>query len=380
MTQEGSDAGTPGEAARRGAGHGALSISSGIVLTLIGLWGCLSIYSAKALGDSPLYFAGRQMLWLLLGLLAFGVASRIPFWLYRALAPLALGLCAASLLAVLKFGVSINGMSGWFPLGGGALVQPSEFAKAPFLLLLCMFASDKRYGEAGRFLRMGGIAALFGLLIAAEPDFGGASIFFAGFLIVHWISGGRLSLLMAALLCFALFGSLFILRNDYAMSRLVGFLHPDADILGSGWHVKQFQYTMAHGGLFGSNWGNALWSNAFLPLPHSDSVYASIVESTGLAGGLIVTGGFVALVFAFNSISKKAADPAARNFIFATGALYGVQALIHISVNVTLLPATGITLPVLSYGGSSLFSTMLAFGMAVSASRARTEAQPVGEA
>ncbi len=352
-----------------------LSATTAITLALIGLWGCLSIYNAKAFGEYPLQFALRQLGWLAIGVGAFALASKIPFGVYRGLSTAGLLASVAALLAVLQFGTSVNGMKGWFPLGGLAMLQPSEFAKTPFLLFLSVVAADRSCGERARLLKMAGSTALLVLLLGAEPDFGGALMFFSGFWIVHWISGGRLLTAALAFALFSLFASLFLLQNDYAVARLAGFANPDADMLGSGWHVKQFQYTLAHGGILGSSWGNALWTNAFLPLPHSDSVYASIVESAGFAGGLLVIGGFAALAWASYSLSKKAERDDARIFILATGAFIATQALVHISVNATLLPPTGMTLPFISYGGSSLVSTMIAFGVALSAFRERTASE-----
>ncbi len=345
-----------------------LSLTSGLTLLLIGLWGCLSIYNAKAFGEFPLHFAGKQLGWLALGLGSFLLASKIPFGLYRTLAPYGMAASLLALLGVLEFGSSVNGMKGWFPLPGGlAMFQPSEFAKIPFMVFLSVVAANAKSSWRVRFAKMGGATLAFMLLVGAEPDFGTATIFFAIFAAVYWIAGGELLFAILAAAVFAAFGTFFVLCNDYAIARFAGFFDPNLDLLGNGWHVKQFQYTMAHGGLFGSNWGNALWSNAFLPLPHSDSVFASIVESAGFAGGMLVIGGFMALPLAARKLAQRTPSPDAKIFIFATGAVLAIQALLHISVNATMIPPTGITLPILSYGGSSLLSTMILFGIAISA-------------
>ena len=350
-----------------------LSLTSGLTLLLIGLWGCLSIYNAKAFGEFPLHFAGRQLGWLAVGLAVFFIASKIPFDFYRTLAPYAVAASLLTLLGVLKFGTSVNGMRGWFPMPGGlAMAQPSEFAKIPLLIFLCVVAAEVKSSWRMRFAKMGGTTLAFILLVGAEPDFGMATMFFSAFAVVYWIAGGELLYAALAAAVFATFGTFFVLDNDYAVARFAGYLNPNMDLLGNGWHVKQFQYTMAHGGLFGSNWGNALWSNAFLPLPHSDSVFASIVESAGFAGGLLVILGFMALPLAAWQLAKRTKSQDAKIFIMGVGAFLAVQALLHISVNATMIPATGITLPILSYGGSSLLSTMILFGVALSAFRERS--------
>ena len=103
------------------------------------------------------------------------------------------------------------------------------------------------------------------------------------------------------------------------MRRFAGYWNPDEHFQGAGWHVKQFQFSMAHGGLFGSEWGGALWSNAYLPLAHSDSAFAAIVESGGLAGGMLVITGCLAIAWFFRRIALRTEDEAARTFIFCNG-------------------------------------------------------------
>ena len=161
----------------------------------------------------------------------------------------------------------------------------------------------------------------------------------------------------------------FVLTHHYALNRLVGYLETDANAAGSGWHIKQFQYAMAHGGTLGSDWGEAMWSNAYLPLSHSDSAFASIVEASGLLGGMIVISGFLMLVLLFRNAALKKSAGMVRMVLFSIGAMCAAQAFLHIGVNTALLPPTGLTLPILSYGGSSLIATFGAFGVAFSAAK-----------
>ena len=339
-----------------------------LILIVAGLLGCLSIYSARAFAGNPLYFALKQLLWLGGGVILFLCAGVVPFSLYRKAAPWLFACSLASLVLVLFFGVEVNGMHGWFRLWGTLRIQPSEFAKVFFLLYLSVCAGgEENQSELRKFLIMGGMTLLAMLLMMLEPDFGGALIFFIAFLTVAILRGARFSHLLGALLFLALCAAVFVAVNDYALIRILGYLDPEGAYGVDAWHIRQFRYTMAHGSWSGSAWGNALWSSAFLPLPHTDSLFASIVESTGFIGGLIVIGGFFAMGAGFTGMSWKIHDRAGRVFVFGVGAMYLAQALIHISVNSVLLPPTGVTLPILSYGGSSLLSVMLAFGIAFSA-------------
>ena len=335
--------------------------------TVTGLWGCLLIYAAKSFGSAPWYYAERQLFWLAAGCIGFSLCAAIPFrrfmkWRYF--------LGAASLLLlilVLFFGERVNGMRGWFSFSDYFLFQPSEFAKAAFLLILAGIGGNTRRKESVRFLRMSGVFLCFALPVLLEPDLGSTLVFYAGFLIVLWVSGMRKRYVIPAFLAGPACAAVFLIRHAYARDRILAWLNPDSAVRGT-WHIRQFRYAMAEGGLTGSEHGGALWSNAYLPLPHSDSLYAAIAETSGLTGALIVLIAFCAIACAFAKVSMNGTLPFhARIYISATAFLYLTQALIHIGVNVILLPPTGITLPLLSYGGSSLCSTMIAFGLAFGA-------------
>lgn len=358
--------------------HEQSYLSAALGLTILGLGGCLSIYSARSLGENPLYYSLRQLLWLILGIAVFLILSRIPFEFYKICAKWFGGLAFAGLVLVLLCGTEINQMHGWFSFGN-ILIQPSEFAKAPFLLLISVFAAQTEWPERKRFLAIAGVGILFCGIILPEPDFGSATVFFLGLATVLCVAGFTRSFLLLLGGLAVPTAVLFILKHEYAMKRIVGYWNPDEHLYGAGWHIKQFQYSMAHGGLFGSEWGGALWSNAYLPLSHSDSAFASIVESGGVAGGLLMIGGYLFMGWIFRRMALKTDDPAARIFIFATGTLFTAQALLHIGVNTALLPPTGLTLPIFSYGGSSLFATMIAFGMACSAAAPRKSRNADGD-
>lgn len=341
-------------------------------LLVTGLWGCLLIYAARAYGTEPLLMVKRQLLWLLVGLGILFCGSLIPFrklleWRYYIG-----GSMIFILLWTLIGGEKVNGMRGWLVLCDFIRIQPSEFAKSAFLLVCCVFGADKTFSRWKRFLLLSVTAFVFWILVVLQPDFGSAFIYLAGFLIVLYLSGGswREFLVSVGCACIGLGG--FLLWKQYSFDRILGFFNPDSNMARSAWHLQQFRYTLAQGGMTGSDHNGALWANAYLPLPHSDSLFATIVESSGFLGGMIVIGSFCVIAFVFVRYSmKQDLIPEARIFIASAALMYLTQALLHISVNVLLLPPTGITLPFLSYGGSSLCSTLLSFGLAASASVCR---------
>ena len=338
-----------------------------LLLILSGLLGCLAIYNSRAYGADPTVFVMRQLLSLLPCMLVFLVSAAVPFRWYRKASSWLMPAGILLLILVLVCGETVNGMRGWLRFGR-INIQPSELVKTVFLLYLCVQWDQREKRTAGKTLKIFLTAGICMGLVMAEPDYGGTMMFFLIFLLIAAVGGTPLHYLLIAGGAMALASLYFLLANDYAMMRIIGFLNQESS---SAWHIRQFQYTMAHGGWTGADWGKALWSGSFLPLPHTDSLYASIVESTGFLGGMLVIAGFLAMSIAFCLLSwkVKGKNNDRRYFIFAAGAVYLIQALIHISVNCVLIPPTGITLPILSYGGSSLLGVLLTFGIAFSAAR-----------
>lgn len=349
-----------------------LPFGTALILIIAGLLGCLAIYSSRSFADEPLNFVFRQLFWLCPGILLFLAAAAVPFRIYRkiALPGLILSLLALSIVLFREIGITVNGMRGWFDLGI-LHVQPSEFAKTAFLLYLCVYCGPRKELNGRQWLGLFLLGGITAGLVMAEPDFGGALMFFVIFMLISLLRGVRFQYLLIAAGVMLTATVFFLLSNEYAFLRVLGYLDPDGAYSASAWHIKQFQYTLAHGGWTGSDWGNALWSGAFLPLPHTDSLFASIVESTGFLGGLAVIAGFLFMAGGFCALSWKVrgGNDDRRFFIFAAGTVCLIQALIHISVNCVLIPPTGVTLPILSYGGSSLFAVLLTFGIAFSAAR-----------
>ena len=348
-----------------------------VTLFLMGLWGVLSIYNATAFSESPLRYAGLQLLWLCVGFVVLWSASAIPFEIFERQRWIFTGVAYAALVMVLFFGGRINGMRGWYDLGA-CLLQPSELAKPFFILSLIFLIRDlDASGGVRRVVFMFVITFLWCLPIALQPDFGTLTVYFLGFLIVFVVSDERMLLLVPGFLV-GIAGAAWVLASKpYVYERVKAFLDPASDPTGAGWHILQFKYTLARGGLVGCDWGGALWSNAYLPLSYSDSTFASLTESVGFVGATPVIVGFCVLAYLCYKLSMLTCDESRRAFVFSIGMLVAAQAFLHMSVNVGLFPPTGITLPMFSYGGSSLVSTMLGLGMAVSAARPGSESYPV---
>jgi cell division protein FtsW len=337
------------------------------LLFLLCVWGCLAIYNSNTLGASPLYFVGRQLLWLVMGMLVMIMAQRIPFSFYSENALSMAAFAYISLLTVLILGTKINGMRGWFTFGWtSASIQPSEFAKPFFILLLCHIAV-KGKNDRKTFLRLSAAALLWLIPILLQPDAGTAFVYLLAFIIVCFLVGTPAKYLLSIPVLLTPLAVWVLYANPYIMKRFSGFWDPSSDPLGSGWHIRQFQFTIARGGWFGVKIGKATWSNSYLPLSHSDSVFATIAESLGFVGTLPIILLLGVIVFTLYRLTIHLRGQYQKLFIIGMLSLITVQTLVHISVNVAILPPTGLTLPLLSYGGSSLLSTLLAFGIILSA-------------
>ena len=338
---------------------------------LLALFGVLTIISSQSAAPQPLYLAARQSCWAVVGFAVFWAASRVPFaWYRRHALPLAVAGIVLLLLLPLC-GSRINGMRGWFRLGPFS-VQPSEVVKAVYLLSIASIFSDKRRcGEWRIFGRAAATAAVWLLPLALQPDFGTSLIYAGAFLLLAWLAGAGWRPLGAVVLGGVITAAAAVLRHPYVMRRFGAFLNPGADPLGGGWHLRQMEMAIARGGFTGSKLGGAVWSNAYLPLPYNDSAFATMLETLGIAGMLLPAAFFVLLVWWLGVEARRGGrDDCARLYLAGSAALLGLQALVHISVNSGLMPATGLTLPFVSYGGSSMTGCFLMLGMAVSASRA----------
>lgn len=338
-----------------------------LLLFFTGLAGCLILAGIRVSGGEEFYHTQRQILYLGLGLGLSIFASLIPFRFFRKGAGTLLVLSLLGLAGVLFFGKKINGMRGWFELGDLCLIQVSEFAKCAFILYGSeLFSREKGKLSGTRFLLFFLLTGLFIFLILKEPDYGGAIMLFASFLFLSVARGVKWRYLFLTLLFMAGVTVFFLLRNAYAFNR-VYFFFADPESINASWHLQQFRYTLAQGSWTGTEWGSPLWTGAYLPFPHTDSLFAALVEMTGFVGGTLLILLYMASGCAFTFMSWHIPSSCGKLFVFTFGAMLLFHALLHIGVNILLIPPTGVTLPFLSFGGSSLTALMLSCGIVFSA-------------
>jgi cell division protein FtsW len=338
-------------------------------LDLIGLVMVLSASSVEALSQhlSSWYYFERQAMWVSLGALALAVTMRVDYHRWRRYAAPAMGVSMILLLAVLvpHVGVNVGGSSRWLGVGQFRL-QPSELVKLTFVVYLAdvLARRRERTGEVRSVL--GAVGMVFGpaaLLIFIQPDMGTTLVLAALAFGVLWASGlpgttlAKMAALGVGLACLA------GMAEPYRKARLLSFLHPWADRATSGYQVVQSMVGFASGGLFGAGLGASKAKWGFLPNAYTDFIFSVIGEELGLIGAALV----VCLFAAFAVIGLRCSRRAPDGFgsLVAVGIVVWVtaQAVLNIGAVIGLLPVTGVPLPFVSFGGSSLVILMAAVGI-----------------
>jgi cell division protein FtsW len=351
-----------------------------VMLTIVGLGALMSASSVVGLrqtGDH-LFFFKRQAVFAGIGLVAFTVAAKIPYGWYRRHAILFLGVAIAGLLATLAIGEVRGGARRWIDLGPVSL-QASEFVKlAVVVYLAAVLARNER--SLGKFSHVFWPVAVsllaVGVPLLAQPDLGTTLIVGAAAFGVLTASAAPLRYVFALAASGGLLGLVAAYVQPYRWERIVSFLHPDADPLGSGLQAIQSLVALGTGGWFGVGLGasRARWS--FLPNAHTDFIFAIIGEETGLAGSLVVVGLFAVFAIVGSSIAMKAGDSFGRLLAIGIVAWISVQALVNIGGVTRVLPITGVPLPFVSSGGSALIVNLAAVGVLVNIARSRITKEP----
>ena len=325
--------------------------------------------AAKDLGD-PFYFLERQLLFGFVGMLAAWVLTRVPvpLWDKYSLALLSLGLLLLLLVLIPGLGATVNGARRWMRIGP-LNFQVSELARVLVLTWVCSYSVRKRDELAKTF---GGLAkpvallAVTAVLLLLEPDFGAATVLFAAGFAVLFVAGARLRYVIALVCAASLAFALLAFTSAYRLKRLTGFLHPWDDPFKGGFQLTQSLIAIGRGSWFGVGLGSSVQKLFYLPEAHTDFVFAVLAEELGLVGVIGVLALFIALVWRAFQISRMAAQAGLKfqSYVaLAFGVWLGVQALVNIGVNMGVLPTKGLTLPLLSYGRSSLLVSLAWLGV-----------------
>ncbi len=336
--------------------------------------GLMMVYSATfALGyqlyEQPTYFFIRQLLWMGIGLLAMIIIARIEYHVWRRWSiPLMAG---ALLLLGLVLAVGSDRFGGQRWLLNGS-IQPGEIAKLAVIVYIADWLSSK--GERIRQVTYGLVpfAILLGFvtgLIMLQPDFSTAVLIATTAIAMFFIAGGDIWQMIASGILGGTTFAVLITRSEYRLARVISFLNPTGDHLGGNYQVRQILIALGSGGITGLGLGDSRQKFGYIPASHTDGIFAILGEELGLIGCLVVIGLFAFL--AYRGFRVALASPDAFGTVLAAGLTCSLifQALVNIAVVTALAPVTGVPLPFISFGGSSLVVSMMAIGLLLSISR-----------
>lgn len=353
----------------------------GVILGLLG-FGLLLVYdsSAATAADGPYHYLILQSVWVLIGLTAFLTLGRIDYRFWKKLSFPLFCLAVALLVLVLlptPLSGEIRGSSRWLtfpvnlPLVGESLsFQPSELAKLALILYLASLFSVKKTARFFSFLIP---TLMVSGLIFLEPDYGTTAVIFLLGLAVFFFAGGPLKLILP--LVIAVGGGIGALAwlDPVRLRRLLAFLNPEADPLGAGYQITQILIALGSGGIFGLGVGQSRQKYDFIPDIQTDAIFAVVGEEFGFVGAAMVVALFAFLVYRGMRIARAAPDDFGRIVAAGITSWIGLQTLVNLGVATGLIPFTGIPLPLISYGGSSLVLSLVALGILLNISRQTVE-------
>ncbi len=345
-----------------------------VVVVALSAIGILMVYSSSALKgylaeDDTFATVGPQIQWAVLGIVAMLAMMRVDYrYLRLASVPMyVVALVALALLFIPSLSIEVGGSARWLKLGSLPAVHPAEFAKLALIVYMAHWLAKRgtrigglRSGTVPFLIILGPIAGL----VFLEPDLGTTGVITLTAFTMFFIAGANM--LHLGILLTTAFAGVAVFMKGYQMDRVRVWLDPWSDQLGAGFHTVQGLLALGVGGLFGTGLGE---SRVFVPNAFNDFIFAEIGQEFGFVGAVVVIGLFVVLAYSGVRIALAAPDTFGALLAAGITAWLCIQALINIGVVVTLFPITGITLPFISAGGSSLIISFAAVGILLSISR-----------
>lgn len=324
--------------------------------------------------QDDLYFLVRQLIWAAVGTAALVALAWIDYHRWQRLSVLAMGAAVLALVLVLTpaFGQSAYGAQRWLRLGPLPIFQPSEFAKLGLVLYLADWLARKNHKVgtmADGFVPFGVVLGVVSALIMAQPDMGTTAVVVATAISIYWVAGANILHLFLGMLMLVLLAVWFATSAEYRLDRLAAFIDPWSDAQARGWHTVQTLIALGSGGVAGLGLGASRQKFYYIPNAHTDAIFAIIGEELGLIGTLVVLSLFAVVAWRGLAIALGAGDRFGRLLAAGATSLILWQAILNMAVVTKTLPYTGVTLPFISFGGSSLVVSMMAVGLILSVSR-----------
>ena len=349
-----------------------------IAVVLLNLFGLIMIYSASNIWseykfNDPYKYLKSQGLFLIISYIALFIVSKVPYVEYKKKSNVIFLVCVVLLVLVLIPGVGSvrNGSRSWFGIGGFG-IQPSEFTKLGLIIFTSKYLSNNskeiRDIKKGVLPILGILLLIFGLIML-EPDFGTGVVIVMTIVVLLFTSGVKMNFFIKIGVLGLIGVVALIIIAPYRMQRIVSFINPWNDPLGSGFQIIQSLYAIGPGGLLGLGFGNSVQKHFYLPEPQTDFIFSIISEEFGFMGVLLVSILFITIIYSGFKIAMKCEDLFGKYLAFGITFGLAFQTMLNLMVVVGLIPVTGVTLPFLSYGGSSLLITMCGMGILLNISK-----------
>lgn len=343
-----------------------------IAVLILMVFGLMMIYSASSIWaeykfQDSFHYVKQQALFMLVGLVLLHFIRKIDYTVYYQKSNLILGICFILLILVLIPGIGTvrNGSRSWFGIGPFG-VQPSEFAKLGLIIFTSKYLANsnkflKSYKE-GVFPILAIMILFFGLIML-QPDLGTGLVLAMTIVVLLFIAGVNMKFFFGVGILGLLGVIVLIVIAPYRMDRITAFIDPWKDPLGTGFQIIQSLYAVGPGGLLGRGYLKSIQKQFYLPEPQTDFIFSIITEEFGIVGAFIVTFLFAVVLIRGVKIALNAKDSFSKYLAFGMTFQIIFQAIMNLMVVVGLIPVTGVTLPFLSYGGSSLLITLVSVGI-----------------
>ena len=372
----------PGTPPQQGRGLNVIWLGLTVLLVLVGI---IMVYSASSRlaaerYHNSFYFAQKQVAFAVFGFIALLVFRTIPYQVYRRYVYWAMGISLLTLILVLMPGIGsrVGGASRWFRLGGVSF-QPAEFSKLVLVIFLAYSMTKKQAVMKTLiqgFLFHVGVVLVFMALVLAEPDLGMAISILLLTVTMLFVGGVRVKHLLLSLVPLIPLAYLLVWRVPYRRLRVLSYLNPWGDPLGSGFHLIHSFYAFGTGGLTGQGLGESHQKLFYLPEPHTDFIFSIVGEELGFLGVLAVAVLFLFFMVRCLLLALRKKDLFGIYLTVGITVMIGLQAFINMLVVMGLLPTKGLTLPFISYGGTSLLLNLICMGILMNISAQNQEEAP----
>lgn len=342
-----------------------------VVIGLVMVYSASNIWAGYKFND-PHYYIKRQSIFAIIGIIAMFVFSQIDYHIYQKYANglLVTGFMLMILVLIPGIGAVRGGSRSWFNLGIISM-QPSELFKIAMIIYSANYISN-HYHELKRIKASFKLLFVLGLgfgLIMMQPDFGSGVVMACSIIVMLIVSPFPFRYFIFLGILGVIGIILMIVSAPYRLKRIVAFLNPFADPLGSGFQIIQSLYAIAPGGILGVGFNNSVQKHFYLPEPQTDFIFAVFLEEFGLVGGILLVGLYGYLMITVLNQALRVKDLFGSFLMIGIISMIGIQTLINLGVVVGLFPVTGVTLPLMSYGGSSLTITLIALGIVLNISK-----------